>query len=63
MLFWTHSQTLNEHDLVVTSFEPVVQVITPRGPFLISRKLTIRDEPNIRLRCSKKSFMFACFFR
>ncbi len=51
VLFWTHSQTLNGP--VVTSFEPLVQVITPRGPFLVSRKLTIRDEPNIRLRCSR----------
>ena len=27
------------------------QVITPRGPILVSRKLAVRHEPNIGLRC------------
>ena len=30
--------------------EPLKHVITPRGQILVSRKLAIRDEPNIRLR-------------
>ena len=35
-------------------------MITLRGPFMVSRKLAIRDDANIRLRCSrnvKKSFV------
>ena len=27
----------------------------PYGPFMVSRKLSIRDEPNIRLRCSRNA--------
>ena len=32
--------------------KPLGHVITLRGPFMALRKLAIRDEPNIRLRCS-----------
>ena len=32
MFFWTYSQTENGKDPVVTFVEPLVQVITPRGP-------------------------------
>ena len=32
VFFWTHSQTLNGHDAVVTFVEPLEQVIPPRGP-------------------------------
>ena len=53
VLFWTCSQTLNEHDPVVTVSEFVVQVMTPRGPFLVSRKMAMKNEPNIRLRWSR----------
>ena len=28
------------------------QVIPPRGPFMVSRKLAMKDEPNVELRCS-----------
>ena len=27
-------------------------MIPPRGPFMVSRKLAMRDEPDIELRCS-----------
>ena len=37
VLFWTYSQTLNGHDPMVTSCEPPVLVITPRGQILASR--------------------------
>ena len=30
---------------------PLVQVITLCGPFMVSRKLAMKDEPNIGLRC------------
>ena len=43
VLFWTYSQTFNGHNPVVTSFELVVQVIRPRGPVVVSGKLTIRE--------------------
>ena len=33
--------------------EHLKHVITLRGPFMVSRKLAIRDEPNIRFRCSR----------
>ena len=33
--------------------EPLKHVITLRGPFMVSTKLAIRDDPNIRLRCSR----------
>ena len=33
--------------------EPLMHVITLRGPFMVNSKLAIRDEPNIRLRCSR----------
>ena len=53
VLFWTCSQTLNGHDPVVTVGEFVVQVMTPRGPFLVSGKMAMKNEPNIRLRWSR----------
>ena len=31
-----------------TSFEPLEQVITPREPFMVSRKMAMKNEPNIR---------------
>ena len=34
-----------------------LQLIPPRGPFRVSRKVTMRDEPDIELRCS----IFTCF--
>ena len=37
---------------MVSFGEPLKHVITLRGPFMVSRKLAIRDEPNIGLRCS-----------
>ena len=37
VLFWTCSQTLNGQDPVVTSFEPLVQVISQRAPFVSSK--------------------------
>ena len=46
MLFRTCSQTLHGHDQVVTLGEPLAQVIPPRGPFMVSRKLAMKDEPN-----------------
>ena len=33
--------------------EPLKHVITLCGQILVSRKLAIRDDPNIRLRCSR----------
>ena len=36
----------------VTSGEPLKHVINLCGPLMASRKLAIRDEPNIRFRCS-----------
>ena len=51
VLFSTCSQTSNEQDLRVSFGEPLKHVITLRGPFIVSRKLAIRDDPNIRLRC------------
>ena len=38
---------------MLTSSEPLEQVITPRGPFMASRKVAMKSEPNIELRCSK----------
>ena len=50
----TCSQTENVWDPVVIFGEPLKHVITLRGQILVSRKLAIRDDPNIRLRCSRK---------
>ena len=47
MLFSTDSRTLNGKDPVLTSGEPLEQVITPLGPFMASRNLAMRDKPNI----------------
>ena len=48
---------LMDKNPMVTPGEPLEQVITPRGPFMVSLNLTMRDEPNIGLRscmdCSK----------
>ena len=53
-LFWTCSQTLNGHDPVLTSGEPIEQVTTLRGPFVVSAKMAMRHEPNIvSRRCSR----------
>ena len=35
---------------MVTPGEPLEQVITPRGPFMVSLNLAMKDEPNIGLR-------------
>ena len=32
-------------------FKPLEQVITPRGPFMVSIKMAMKNEPNIKLRC------------
>ena len=40
--------------------EPLKHVITYCGQILVSRKLPIRDEPNIRLRC-KTNVKKTCF--
>ena len=61
VLFQTWSETLNGHDPVNTSCESVVLVITTRGTFSISRKLTISDESNIRIRNSRFFYVFTCF--
>ena len=37
----------------VTFGEPLMHVITLRGPFMASRKLVIRDDTSIRLICSR----------
>ena len=50
-LFSTYAQTSNGQNLVVTLGQPLEQVITLRGPFLVSRKLATKDAPNIGLRC------------
>ena len=36
----------------VTFGEPLGHVITLRGPFMVSRKLAMRNEPDIGSRCS-----------
>ena len=54
VLFSTFSQTLNGQDLLVTSGEPLEQVTTPRGPFLVSAKIAMRHEPNIESSCLLK---------
>ena len=60
MLFWTFSQSLNGHDQVVTLGEPLVQVIPPLEPFMVSDKPATRDEPKIGLRCSRN--VHVCLF-
>ena len=52
MLFSSCSRTLNGSDSMISFGEPLKHVITLRGPFMASRKLAIRDEPNIGLRRS-----------
>ena len=47
MFFSTYSQTSNGPDSMVSLSEPLKHVKTLRGPFRVSRKLAIRDEPNI----------------
>ena len=47
MLFSTDSRTLNGKDPVLTSGEPLEQVITPLGPISVSMKMAMRDKPNI----------------
>ena len=42
------SVELDSEDPVVHFGEPLNHVMTLRGPFMVSRKLAIRDEPNIR---------------
>ena len=54
-LFSNFSQTSNGHDPVLTSFEPLEQVITPRGPFVVNIKIwAVKDEPNMALRCCSR---------
>ena len=50
VLFSTCSQTLNVLDTRVSLVNLRSQVRSLRGLFLVSRKLAIRDRPNIRLR-------------
>ena len=45
---------------MVTFGEPLKHVITLCGQILVSRKLAIRDDPNIRLRC-KTNVKNSCF--
>ena len=40
--------------------EPLKHVITLCGQILVSRKLAIRDDPNIRLRCSRNVVCALC---
>ena len=54
VFFWTHSQTSNGHDPVVTSGEPLEQVTTLCGPFMVSRKFAMKDDSNIGLRCCSR---------
>ena len=54
VLFSTFSQTSNAHDYVVTRGEPLEQVITLRGPFVVSIKMAMRHEPNMALRCCSR---------
>ena len=42
------SVELDSEDPVVNFGEPLNHVTTLRGPFMVSRKLAIRGEPNIR---------------
>ena len=56
-LFSTCSQTLNGQDPVLTSGEPLEQVITPLGPFMASRKMAMTHEPNTKLRRSRNLFV------
>ena len=58
VLFRACSQTLNGHDQVVTLGEPLVQVTPPRGPFMVCRKMAMKDEPNNELRCSRNVLFF-----
>ena len=37
---------------MLTSGEPLEQVITPLGPFMASRKMAMKHEPNTKLRRS-----------
>ena len=37
-----------------TSGEPLEQVMTLRGPFMVNRKLAMKDEPHIELRCCSR---------
>ena len=50
-LFSTYSQTLKWVTSCASSGEPLEQVITLRGPFMASRKVATKSEPNIELRC------------
>ena len=50
VLFLTYSQTLNGEDPVFTFGELLAWVVALRGPFLVSRKTTLKD---IKLRCSR----------
>ena len=54
VLFSPCSQTSNGHDPVLSPGEPLEQVITLRGPFMASRKVAMKDEPNIELRCCSR---------
>ena len=54
VLFSTFSQTSNAHDYVVTRGEPLEQVITLRGPFVVSIKMAMRHEPNMALGCCSR---------
>ena len=53
VLLSTYSQTSNGQNPMVTLGQPLVQMITPRGPILVSRKLAMKEEPNIELRFSR----------
>ena len=54
VIFWTHPRASNRQNPVVTSGEPLEQAITQLRPILVSRKLAMRHEPNIVLRCCSR---------
>ena len=54
VLFSTYAQTSHGKDPVLTSGEPLEQVITLRGPISVSIKMVMRHEPNMALRCCSR---------
>ena len=61
VLFWTFSHTVNGEDHMVTLGELLEQVIALCGPLLVSRKLAMRHEPSIGLRCCSRWSKNHCF--
>ena len=60
-LFSNFSQTSNGQDPVLTSGEPLEQVIIPLGPFMASRKTAMKHEPNTKLRRSRNLHFLPVF--